>query len=84
MIRARWQISTGYPDGWCVAVTVGDRTIERYYGATGGEWAMASGVLGAQIVGTCDVRAPRSPVAFSAWVRRRLAAAVRDTVCGAS
>jgi hypothetical protein len=77
--RAQWVISPGYPDGWVVTVIGGKRSLSRYYGGRGGEWALdAKGVQGTQLAGTLDVRAPRDRAKFGRWVRKRLAEEVAE------
>jgi hypothetical protein len=77
--RARWELSPGYPNGWCVTVRLCGRVIiSRYYAANGGEWELEGSVLGHQLVGTSDIRIPRKANVALAWSRRHLAHAVRD------
>lgn len=79
MSRASWRILSGFPDGWCVTVTVGgSEVLSRFYGRQGGEWELRDGVLGQQIAGTLDLRAPRDAARFGRWVRRHWREAVAE------
>lgn len=61
---------TGSDDGWYV--THDGTTL--FYADTGGSWDYkpAKGMLGAQVEGRLDVRAPRDPAAMRRFVRARM------------
>ena len=84
-MRASWSITSAYGGGWCVRVTVGSRSIGRWFASNGGEWELLrNGESGEQLVGTCDVRAPRNPERFGRWIRRYLAPDVANLKAEAS
>ena len=76
--RASWSITSAYGGGWCVTVAVGSHSLSRFFGERGGEWELNDGIQGRQLVGTCDVHAPRNEERFGRWVRRYLSREVAD------
>lgn len=74
-----WEVIR-HPRGWVVGVSLHGRELRRYYGDDGCEthlpvdpddWERV-------LAGAGSVRAPRDELQFTRWVKRRLAAEVRE------